>query len=144
MAICLVLLVAHVGHHVAIPILLLLLLWLLLLLLLLLVSLLYRHRRQPVVGLPRRLRAPVVMVVHGGGIGDTNIERHLRGLGQDPSQRGKQGSMVDRMGYRPSLLCQFVIGSVVFLLSWSLARRCGRGRCWCRGPFFGSVVEVMT
>lgn len=70
MTIRLVLLIAHEGHCISVrmdtPILLLMLL--MLLMLLLLVHLLWRHLRHAIVGLPWRLRAPVVVVVHGGGM----------------------------------------------------------------------------
>lgn len=57
LAVCLVLLVADIGHRISIPI-------------LLLVSLLWRHLGQAIIGLPGRLRAPVVVVVHDGSVDD--------------------------------------------------------------------------
>lgn len=57
LAIRLVLVVAHIGHRVCVPI-----------SILLLVSRLRRHLGQAIIGLSRRLRAPIVVVVHGDDI----------------------------------------------------------------------------
>lgn len=57
LAVRLVLLVANVGHRIRVPS-----------SILLLVSRLRRHLRQAIIGLSRRLRAPIVVVVHGDDI----------------------------------------------------------------------------